>query len=283
MIDGALPEQQAGFRENRSCLDQVANLVEHIEGGFQQKEISGVAYVDLTAAYDTVQHSALLYKLIYLTERPRLVNTIREILSNRRFRVFMNNKSSRWRKQKNGVPQGSVLAPTLFNVYTYDLPELKPVKHFLFADDLAILAQDDTFRKVEAKLEIALKSTGNYYQEWGLNANPGKTKVCAYHLNNEQAKRQLSVHWLGKPLEHKEDPEYLGITLDRSLTYKHHIVKLKKKLQTRVNLLKQLGNSSWGSNASTIRTAALSLFLRRANFVLQSGRTAPMLPRLTLF
>ena len=178
----------------------------------------------------------------------------------------MNNKSSRWRKQKNGVPQGSILAPTLFNVYTYDLPELKPVKHFLFADDFAILAQDDTFRKVEAKLEIVLKSTGNYYQEWGLSANPGKTKVCAYHLNNKQAKRQLSVHWLGKPLEHKEDPEYLGITLDRSLTYKHHIVKLKKKLQTRVNLLKQLGNSSWGSNASTTRTAALSLVFATGEF-----------------
>ena len=217
--------------------------------------MSGVAYVDLTAAYDTVQHSPVLYKLIYLTECPRLVNAIREILSNRRFRVFMNNKSSRWRKQ-NGVPQSSVIAPTLFNVYTYDLPELKPVKHFLFADDLAILAQDDTFGKVETKLETALKSTGNYYQEWGLNANPGETKVCAYHLNNKQAKRQLSVHWLGKPLEHEE---YLGITLDRSLTYKHHIVKLNKKLQTRVNLLKQLGNSSWGSNASTNRTAALSL------------------------
>ena len=119
---------------------------------------------------------------------------------------------------------------------------------------------------MEAKLEIALKSTGNYYQEWGLNANPGKTKVCAYHLNNEQAKRQLSVHWLGKPLEHKEDPEYLGITLDRSLTYKHHIVKLKKKLQTRVNFFKQLGNSSWGSNASTIRTAALSLVFSTGEF-----------------
>ena len=66
-VDGALPEQQAGFREKRSCLDQVANLVEHIEGGFHHKEISGFAYVDLTAAYDPVFHSALLYKLIYLT------------------------------------------------------------------------------------------------------------------------------------------------------------------------------------------------------------------------
>ena len=77
-------------------------------------------FLDLTAAYDTVWHTGLLAKLTK-TMPFWFVQLVELLLRNRRFRVHMGNDKSAWRDQVNGLPQGSVLAPTLFNLYTNDL------------------------------------------------------------------------------------------------------------------------------------------------------------------
>ena len=75
------------------------------------------------------------------------------------------------------------------------------------------------------------------------------------HLNNREAKRTLDVKWNNTDLENTPHPMYLGVTLDRTLSYKKHIHNTKMKVGTRNNLLNKLLNSKWGCNASTIRTA----------------------------
>ena len=86
-----------------------------------------------------------------------------------------------------------------------------------------------------------------------------KAQVTAFHLRNREAKSSLKVSLNGVDLENTTHPKYLGVTLDRTLSYKQHILNTKMKVATRNNLLKKLANSKWGTNASTIRTTALAL------------------------
>ena len=107
------------------------NLTQYIEDGYETKDITGPIFVDLTAAYDTVNHRILLLKVAKMTKNRNTVNIIRSLLCNRRFFVEMDGKKSRWRTQKNGLPQGSVLAPTLFNIYTNDQPSFPKIRRFI--------------------------------------------------------------------------------------------------------------------------------------------------------
>ena len=84
----------------------------------------------------------------------------------------LNNERSRWRKQKNGVSQGSVLSPILFNIYTNDQPLHNGTRSFIYADDLCITAQQPSFVEVETTIEESLKELTQYYSSNNLRANP---------------------------------------------------------------------------------------------------------------
>jgi len=100
---------------------------------------------------------------------------LKALLQHRRFYVTLGSSKSRWRRQKNGLPQGSVLAPILFNIYTNDQPITPGARHFIYADDTVITVQDNNFEGVESKLEASLKTMTKYYQNMKLKPNPSKT------------------------------------------------------------------------------------------------------------
>ena len=144
--------------------------------------------------------------------------------------------------------QGSVLSPVLFNIYTNDQPIHKDTRSFIYADDLCIATQDASFEKTESALSA------------------DKTQTCVFHLRNRKANRQLNISWCGKKLEHTPSPIYLGVTLDRTLSYSTHIAKVKAKTAARNNVLRKLANSKWGTHPSTIKTTALALCYSTAEY-----------------
>ncbi|XP_063620938.1 uncharacterized protein LOC134793329 [Cydia splendana] len=228
--------------------------------------VTGAVFVDLTAAYDTINLRRLATKLYQTTKDYKLTQMISELLSNRRFFVSFQGHRSRWRCLKNGLPQGSVLAPALFNVYTNDQPIVKNLNHFLFADDLALTSQEKSFEEVESCLAEGLESLSAYYRENQLRPNPAKTQVCAFHLKNRQATRQLNLLWEGCRLDHTFAPKYLGITLDRSLTYKSHCLNTKQKVAARNNIIRRITGTTWGATPHTLRTTALALSFSAAEY-----------------
>ena len=90
--------------------------------------------MDLTAACDTVNNRILLLKVTKMTKNRKMVEVLQSLLTNRHF--FVERKSI-WKTQKNGIPQGSVVFPTLFNIYTNDQPEFNDIR-FMYADDLCL-------------------------------------------------------------------------------------------------------------------------------------------------
>ena len=242
IIEHVLIPEQAGFRPGKSCTAQVLNLTQHIEDGFETGKITGIVLVDLSAAYDTVNHRRLLEKVYNMTRDYRLMCMIRTLLENRRFFVELGGKRSRWRSQRNGLPQGSVLAPLLFNVYTNDQPIHLGTRSFVYADDYAVTTQSTDFAPIEETLTSALRGLSEYYTTNQLRANPTKTQVSLFHLRNRECGKQLNISWNGVNLTHCNLPVYLGVTLDRTLSYKAHIEKIKKKVGTRNNIIRKLRN-----------------------------------------
>ena len=139
IIDPLLPREQAGFRHGRSTVDQVTLLSQDTEDSFSAKKNAGALFADLTAACDTIWHRGLICKLLQLLPDRHMVHKIMEMVGNRSF-TFTNGKSkrSRSRRLKNGVPQRSVLAPLLFNIYISEMPTTVTRK-YAYADDLAIM------------------------------------------------------------------------------------------------------------------------------------------------
>jgi len=266
IIDPLLPQEQAGFRHGRSAVDQVTLLTQDIEDRFSAKQKAGAVFVDLTAAYDTVWHRDLTCKLLRLLPDRHMVRMIMEMVSNHSFTLTTGNgQRSRLRRLKNGVSQGSVLAPLLFNIYISDLP-VTISRNYAYADDLAIMHVDGDWLAVGGALSKDMATLGEYLQTWKLKLSPTKTVSAVFHLNTKEAKRELKVNFNNETLSFCSEPKYLGVTLDRGLTCCRYLESLRKKLTSRVALLRRRAGSGWGAGATTLRAATLALVHSTAEY-----------------
>ena len=150
IVDPLFP--RGGFRRGRSTVDQTVLFTQTIENWFRAKKKAGALFVDLTAAYNTVWQRGLTYKLLRLLPDEHMVRMIMELVQNRSFTLTAgDSKQSRLRRLQNGLLQGSVLAPLLFNIYTYDLPSVAFQK-YAYADDLALRYASRDWKVVEDTL-----------------------------------------------------------------------------------------------------------------------------------
>ncbi|KAI5726259.1 hypothetical protein M8J77_025912 [Diaphorina citri] len=264
-VHDVTPAEQAGFRPGRNTTDQVLSLTTYIEAGYQLKLKTSVAFIDLSAAFDTVWREGLLFKFLKTIPCMKTLKLLNNMLSNRNFRIIMGDQMSHQKKLNNGLPQGSVLAPLLFNLYLSDIPDTKS-KKFGYADDWALATRSENIEETETILTEDLAILHKYYKDWRLKPNATKTEVTCFHLNNQLANRKLNINFANQTLNHNNNPKYLGVVLDRTLSYKIHLKNTAAKLKTRNNIIHKLCGSTWGSSPHVLRSSALGLVYSVAEY-----------------
>ncbi len=136
----------------------------------------------------------------------------------------------------------------------------------MYADDLAATTQDDTHVEVQEKLQDIPNQLEIYYRDNALKPNPSKTQVCSFYLKHAKAKCKLKLSWGNVQLKNCENPKYLGVTLDQTLTYKKHCENTKMKVEARNNIMRKLVSTKWGAGPRTLRTTTLALYYSTAEY-----------------
>ena len=246
---------QAGFRPGRSTVDQVLFLSQSIADSFHQSK-PGARTILATVDFDSVWHSALLSKLLSLDLPLCFVEWIRSYLSDRRSKVRICNSCSRSFRLRRGVPQGSVLVPVLFSLYINDLPTFLPtsVKTSFYADDLAIWASSPSVECATSVVQAALNRLVEWSSKWRLSLNPLKCETSFFSLDPYQSRIQPSLHILNTPLKFNPHPTFLGVTFDRTLSFKHHVLSLRKKFHSRFRAFRSIASASWVPSKESLCT-----------------------------
>lgn len=147
-----IPNHQFGFRKSHATIDQIHRITDVIEKAFEKKEICSAVFLDVAQAFDKVWHEGLIFKLNRFLPRS-YVQLLSSYLSDRVFRVRVENEYSSLKDIKAGVPQGSILGPILYLIYTSDLPVMENVKVATFADDTSLMATGRNIEESTSKLQ----------------------------------------------------------------------------------------------------------------------------------
>jgi hypothetical protein len=151
-----LNTSQCGFRARHSTTLQCMRLVDHVTLNFNNNVSTAAVFLDIEKAFETTWHPGLFYKLSNLNFSASAIKLISSFLSNRKFRVWAEGEKSTPREMQAGMPQGSVLSPTLYSLYINNAPQSPSVHLALFVDDTCIYFTDRKEAYVLRKLQRGL-------------------------------------------------------------------------------------------------------------------------------
>ena len=177
----SLNDAQHGFRKDHSTVHSIAQLTKYINVKMDSATPTMAVFVDFRKAFDCVQHDVLLTKLSNLNLDCSVVQWVKSYLALRKQRVLANNVYSDFLKVTQGVPQGSVLGPLFYIIYTNDLTKhIQKCKVALYADDTVLyVAHKDPMKSISA-LRHDVGVIANWCKVNGIQANTDKTRVMTF-------------------------------------------------------------------------------------------------------
>ena len=229
-----IPVCQAGFRKGRSCTDHIVKLTAHMRKAISAKRTLLATFFDVKRAFDTVWHSKLLDKLGKIGVSGRMYNFIASFLSNRSLQVKIGQSLSQKHFLDMGVPQGSVIAPTLFSIMLHDISTLELSGAILsqFADDIALWETNSpkftnhskNLERFQEKVDLLV----NYMEENGFALSPEKTVFMVVSRKKDH-KTKSTIKISGVVKKSSTQVKFLGVTISNNLTWETHIKKSHKK------------------------------------------------------
>lgn len=224
--DQIIPNHQFGFRNQHSTIEQIHRVVDIISCDLERKKYCSTAFLDISQAFDKVWHTGLLYKLKRKLP-PDYYMLIKSYLENRQFFVKIEDVQTKLHPVNAGVPQGSVLGPLLYLLFTADLPTSIHTKIATFADDTAILSSHKQPTTASMHLQEHINLLQSWLNKWRIKANEAKSTHVTFTMNRNICP---PVSFNNNQLPQSSDAKYLGMHLDQRLTWKKHIFTKRKQL-----------------------------------------------------
>lgn len=222
-----IPDHQFGFRNKHSTIDQVHRITNVIEQALEEKKVCSAIFLDVSQAFDKVWHEGLNYKLKLLLPA-QYAKILKSYITERFFRIKQEDAYSDLKKIQAGVPQGSVLGPILYLLYTSDLPSFEQNIVATFADDTAILSVSDNNIESSKKLQIAIADIQSWTKKWRIKLNEGKS-VHVDFTNKRIEHRPVFIN--NQVVPYENTAKYLGMTLDAKLRWKPHVKRKQQELK----------------------------------------------------
>ena len=230
-----IPDHQFGFRKGHGTIEQVHRIVNVVNKSIDQQNYCTAVFLDISQAFDRVWHDGLLYKLKKLLN-VNFFTFLKSYLCNRTFFVKQGNETTCLHNINAGAPQGSIMGPLLYLIYTYDLPipQSNAVTIGTFADDTVALSVDKSPMTASHNLQLYLNTVSQWLLNWRIKANETKSTQITFTTKHDTCP---SVSLNNIVIPQSNEAKYLGIYLDRRLTWRTHIFTKRKALGIKLRSL----------------------------------------------
>ena len=237
-------DYQFGFRKKRSTTLAILDFVKRITNSIDDGGTSIGVFLDLSKAFDTVNHDVLLDKLSYYGINNETKYWFSSYLKNRKQYVCVDGVNSNVLPLECGVPQGSVLGPILILIYINDAQFITNFIHLvLYADDMNLLVSNKSLKKSIMVLNKELARLEEWFQANKLTVNLSKTKFILFgfrqRLTNSTTTRleqDLNLK-LGRQIDRVTHTKFLGLVLDENLSWSFHIDSISRKIAKSIGIL----------------------------------------------
>lgn len=237
-----IPPKQSGFRANYSCATALSSVTDDVFKACDLSQVTVLILLDYSKAFDMIDHGTLLGILKYIGFSSGAIKLIKSYLSDRSQVVSCGGHLSEPRKIINGVPQGSILGPLMFTIYTSFFHRcLKTCQYHLYADDTQLYCSfspsemDDYCQRINHDLEKLFSCA----QKHKLKINPVKSSVIVFGSKSHRAAVLDSCRFImgGEIIPFKEQVKNLGLTIDNDLRFKYHVNGLLKRAYVALKML----------------------------------------------
>ena len=268
-VNNILIPNQYGFRKKYSTDFAIIKLMNKITECFANKEHLIGIFMDLSKAFDTIDHDILMYKLQRYGVRGTSLLWIRDYLSNRKQYVLYQSSESPTSNITCGVPQGSILGPLLFLVYINDIVHSSPLLSFtLFADDTNIFYSHKNFDTLTSTLNSEISKVSQWFTCNKLSLNIAKTNFIRFKPHSSQAMDpHYNIRINGLPLTELKSTKFLGVTIDSSLSWNDHIHNVHNAVSRGIGILYRLKDLIAQNSLVILYNALILPFITYCNIV----------------
>ena len=253
-----LPDHQHGFRKGRSTTTALNDISQHITTGLNMKRPVNrtvAVAIDLSKAFDTVDHDLLMEDIYNLELNGHIKRFLCSYIRGRQTYVEFRGSKSTFRKMRQGVPQGGVLSPLLFNLYMAKMPQPPGnIKLSGYADDNTILNSGPLYQPLCAEINQYLNILDDWFKTRNLMISPSKSTATIFSTFSNDASIDLPVYIKNEKVPTVKNPKILGVTFDNMFKFRKHAADIKTKVSSRNNIIKSLSGTDWGKEKEVLLT-----------------------------